>query len=402
MTEAQSVLIKIMGNQLFDANIELQKINEEEWDSVLTEAKQQAVFSIAFAYLESVMPESDAYRKYYKENSAKLISDIRNYHSHNRIHEILDQNGVTYVILKGQAAARYYPNPMLRTMGDVDFLINKEDRDLVDRLLQEDGYSKLDHAEEHDFHWAYKKETAHAELHWDVPGIPASHETIIRSYLADIFEKRQLETTVNGTFYVPSDFHHGIVLLLHTINHIPTTGVGMRHLLDWLVFTESIPEEEFVKLFREALRNIGILTFAQILTKIGVMYFGLKEKNWCRDADEKICAEFLEDVLKGGNFGRKEAVRKDQTLLIRKWNTNEVSQDSVQKNMMESVRKKAKQDYPICEKYPFLSPVIWGVVVIQYFIKVARGEKVNMIDIKLISAANRRRSIYAELKLFEK
>ena len=243
MTEAQSVLIKIMGNQLFDANIELQKINEEEWDSVLTEAKQQAVFSIAFAYLESVMPESDAYRKYYKENSAKLISDIRNYHSHNRIHEILDQNGVTYVILKGQAAARYYPNPMLRTMGDVDFLINKEDRDLVDRLLQEDGYSKLDHAEEHDFHWAYKKETAHAELHWDVPGIPASHETIIRSYLADIFEKRQLETTVNGTFYVPSDFHHGIVLLLHTINHIPTTGVGMRHLLDWLVFTESIPEE---------------------------------------------------------------------------------------------------------------------------------------------------------------
>ena len=32
---------------------------------------------------------------------------------------------------------------------------------------------------------------------------------------------------------IPAPFHHGLILLLHTVHHMLGEGIGLRHLCDW-------------------------------------------------------------------------------------------------------------------------------------------------------------------------
>ena len=45
-------------------------------------------------------------------------------------------NNMPYVAMKGLASAMYYPDPSLRSMGDVDFLVTKENVSHAGKLLE--------------------------------------------------------------------------------------------------------------------------------------------------------------------------------------------------------------------------------------------------------------------------
>lgn len=40
-----------------------------------------------------------------------------------RFARLMKENGIAYVVFKGLAVARHYPEPFVRTMGDVDFYV---------------------------------------------------------------------------------------------------------------------------------------------------------------------------------------------------------------------------------------------------------------------------------------
>lgn len=427
MTEQQSLLIRIIGTQLFDLNngpdkemsqegaekknrdfsgkaAILTEVNhtEEDWDALLTEAEQQAMLSIVFSFAEDKMPEGEVQNKYMKKSSLCMAASIRNLYFHSTLHQLLQENNIPYVILKGQASAMYYPKPMLRDSGDVDFLVHSKDIEIVDRLLAEKGFTKSKKADEHEFHWAYKKNKARLELHWDIPGIPQKNQDMIRRYILDIIDCRELMTTRTGAYYVPTTFHHGLVLLLHTISHISSSGVGLRHLCDWLVFENSMPEDVFLSIFKEPLHDMGIWTFAQVITRIGVLYFGCEERAWCCGADEALCAAFLEDILKGGNFGVKDVNRKSQVMLIQDKSTQKVSNGDVLMNALASINRRAIDDFPIGRKILILRPFIWSYVIVQYLVKVRQGKKRSVLKKKVLLEAVDRKSLYAKLKLYEK
>ena len=233
-----------------------------------------------------------------------------------------------------------------------------------------------------------------------MPGIPQNDRTI-HACLADILEKAKPLDFEDGICLVPSPFHHGLILLLHTISHLTGSGVGLRHLCDWLVFENSLTENEFNSLFSKPLQDVGLWSFAKVLTKIGVMFFGCAERAWCADADDALCASFLEDVLNGGNFGVKDQTRRSQAKLIQNNANKKVSRGGVWKNGLISINEKAKKEHPFCKKYPILRPLGWIIVVVQYLIRVIAGKRNNVFAKKIYSDALNRQSIYSQLKLFE-
>ena len=234
------------------------------------------------------------------------------------------------------------------------------------------------------------------ELHWDVPGLPKS---MADRYAADVIEKA-VETHVQGNkMMFPSPFHHGLVLLLHTISHMTGGGIGLRQLCDWLVFEKSLSEREFLELFEHPLKDIGLWNFAKVMTKIGVLYFGT-DRSWCIDADDEVCRGLLEDILSGGNFGTKDNTRGSQAKLIQNRVTKSV-QGSVLKNGLVSINEKAKRDYPFCRENALLRPVGWTAVAGQYVARVLSGKRNNVFDRKIMSDAMNRQRLYAKLKLFE-
>ena len=399
MNSVQEDLIHIIANQLFGANFTVP--DSLDCKPILAEAEHQAVFPAVFSYLEKALSSKESIIQYKNQNAQYLALNIRNLYYHAELHKLLSDHGIPYVALKGQASSYYYPNPLLRAMGDVDFLVQTSDIGLVDDLLRAQGFYKQKGTEKHDYHWAYKKDNESLEMHWDIPGMPQKNNETIKAYLADIINKRQVINRTGGEIAIPSAFHHGLVLLLHTISHMTSSGVGLRHLCDWLVFENSMAENDFVCAFENSLEDIGLWTFAQILTKTGVLFFGCAEREWCKEADEAICAAFLEDILVGGNFGAKDNTRLSQAKLIRNNVTKEVTDKDILKNILISINEKAKRDYPVVKKNPILLPVGWILVCAQYLYHIARGRRNNVFDRTILTDAVARKKLYSELKLFE-
>lgn len=218
-------------------------------------------------------------------------------------------------------------------------------------------------------------------------------------FSADVINDAEEKTVLSEKMMLPSTFHHGLVLLLHAISHMTGGGIGLRHLCDWLVFENSVSEEEFLEIFEEQLKNIGLWTFVQVMTKIGVLYFGTK-RSWCLDEDDGVCRALLEDILSGGNFGTKDNTRRSQAKLIQNRVTKSVH-GNVLKNGLVSINEKAKRDYPYCRENLILRPIGWSAVVGKYAIRVVSGKRNNVFDKRIMSDAVNRQKLYAELRLFE-
>lgn len=394
MTDDQKQLIHIIAYQMFAIKNELS--DDADWQSILKEARLQAVFPLAYQALQLFI-STDNESQYAKEYVSNQAANIRNLYYHSELHRLLTDNRIPYAILKGQVSASYYPDPMLRSMGDVDFLIHRADIEKVDYLLKSEGFKKLDYAEKHEYHWAYKKDRVSLELHWDIPGVPPS---FVNHYSADVISNAEERIISNKVMMFPSPFHHGLVLLLHSISHMTGKGIGLRHLCDWLVFENSLSEREFLKLFEKPLKDIGLWTFAKVMTKIGVLCFGTA-RSWCRDADDELCLALLEDILSGGNFGTKDNTRGSQAKLIQNRVTKS-PQGSILKNGMVSINEKAKRDYAYCRQKVFLRPVGWAAVVGQYAIRVISGKRNNVFEKKIMNDAMNRQKLYTKLRLFER
>ena len=101
------------------------------------EAKKQTVFPTVYSAFKKLAIDDSGDDNFFKNAIAK---NIRVEYAHFEIHKLLSENNVPYVILKGVSSASYYKEPLIRTMGDIDFLVNEADIGRADRLLRSAGY----------------------------------------------------------------------------------------------------------------------------------------------------------------------------------------------------------------------------------------------------------------------
>ena len=119
-----------------------------------------------------------------------------------------------------------------------------EDLEKAGQVLESKGFKKF--GELHIHHIAYIRENLEVEMHFAVGGIPSSAPgERVRNAFADILEQSKEIQLEGGRVRVPSDFHHGLSLLLHTNQHLQGDGIGLRHLCDWAVFAGKFSDREF-------------------------------------------------------------------------------------------------------------------------------------------------------------
>ena len=318
MNNAQSLLLQVIGAALFGG--EMRAVDEKVICPLLNESKAQAVFPLTFSALDSQLKENlseERYSKYNEEFLRYAIAGTQNLAEHGELHKLMTENKIPYVTMKGIVSAMYYPESSLRATGDVDFLVDKTQVGKAGKLLERIGFA-VDHGEEDDgIHIAYNRPPMSIwELHWSVNGIPgnAVGEKIQAEMNQTIATAQTVE--IDGvTCRVPDKLHHGLILLLHTASHLTSEGVGLRHLCDWAVFASSLGDAKFREIFEKKLKNFALWQFAQALTLLGIQYLGAPKRVWALEAVEskKITSEQLEslmnDILRGGNFGKKDMNR---------------------------------------------------------------------------------------------
>lgn len=358
-------------------------------NSLLLEASAQSVLSITYNSVNKLIPE-DTRALWMERSQYALISNMRVSRLHSEIDELLGD--IPYVILKGNASAYYYKKPLLRTMGDVDFLVNEDDVSRIAGILESNGFTaKEDTGGIHiGFHRDDEMFRDSVELHRSINGIPSGKSgELIKSYLVDIIETSVRVGSSNTAYNMPDKFHHGFVMLLHTASHLKSEGMGLRHLCDWAVYINTFDDSEWRAMFEDKLKACGLWRYAQILSLCCSKYLGCKNQPWMGEVEDEILEGLIEDILEAGNFGHKDKDRSRQIKYIANRGEGTVDNKSGIRQAIDTINIKANAQ----------NKSRIGVVT-DYVGMVIRGER-KLDSAKTIEAAEKRKKLYSNFKLFD-
>ena len=270
----------------FDHEIDVEQIyhlaiSQGVWQTVflaLPESKKSATYKIPF--LKNV---TDNMRR--NEFVLNTITKLNEY-------------GIDCFTLKGMTIAKLYKEPSCRISGDVDIFIDKQDEKKAMKFLEEMGYT-VEERGRNSHHFLAKHPVGgllevHVEMYSDPTKDILFHKKLQyneEKILVDIDEKHQVKTfgINDGAIYMTA----------HYIKHFISKGVGVRQLMDLLLYLREYKKEIDWDHYYTIFGELRYEKLIKTLFAIGNRYFGMSFENF----DEECMDMILSDTESGGVFG---------------------------------------------------------------------------------------------------
>ena len=268
-----------------------------DWQPVYEEMKQQTVAALPGVWLQTHL-NAPAWQKH---SFLCQAAWTRLMHAQNQLLQLLEAHHIPCVILKGAAAAMAYPHPTLRSMGDVDFLVQRADFEKAAALLERNGYA-LTHEKDlkASHHYGYAKNAIRFELHRRIPLVAESDEKWMAFFEAGI-DAREWHEIEGHRFPVLPATLNGLVLIFHINQHL-RSGLGLRQIIDWMMYVHTLPADQWEAL-QPLLEETGQMRLAKTVTLLCQRYLGLRKI--VEEAPSLPVDALLAYILEQGNFGRK-------------------------------------------------------------------------------------------------
>ena len=344
MTNEQTVLLNIIKVSPFGYEYTLPE--NVDWDGVFKEAKNQTVVSLCSSYI----PKEQA-GKWEQYTFAEMAHYVRVMHEQDQLCKLFTDNGIPLVILKGTAAAMYYPVPSRRSIGDIDFLVPQDRFADAKKLMNAGGYAPENVKSER--HYSYNKNGVHFELHHHF----SSHGLDIEKYLIEAFPNRALVSIDGHEFPVLPWLENGLVLLAHVRQHL-LSGLGLRQIIDWMMFVHKYLDDEHWEKFKPVAESVGLLKLATVTTKLCKKYLGLPDDvSWRDAADDETVDKLIDNLLVSGNFGRNSG--KGHSVEI-------VSTNFKRMGFFGYLQFAGEDNWKAYKKYKFLRPFAWIYQIFRY------------------------------------
>ena len=361
LTTIQKSLLNALAHALMGEQV------GELSEDVIHEAEQQSVLSLVATSNDAKVIFANNYRLLWEQQQLEAVLGV-----------------IPFKVLKGAAASIYYPEPLRRTLGDIDILVKKEDYERAKAVLAANGYYPGIEDERH-IHY-YKNEIV-IELHSHF----ATLQTLEQEQLLDnwLFESPEEDGQVGRfIFPMPSKELNGLVLLTHINQHLEE-GLGLRQIVDFVMYIKAeVPDEKWPS-FREKTDQIGLTTLAKVVGKLGKMYLGLPMSiTWCDDALETTVGKLLDYCFECGNFGHKDP-RNNTVRMV-------MSHGRGVKGFFRNLQKQGVSNWERLNEQPWLKPVAWLYQLCRYI-------RLGLKDIHLrefmqnIKASRKRNQLMDEL-----
>lgn len=297
MKDIEKVLLSLLRTSLFDVTEPIPK--DVDWDEIIQEAQQQAVLSL----LAQKLPKETRSRHLssYYQNAAYYI---RYLHAQDELIQVFAEADIPLAILKGSAAAVYYPVSSHRTMGDIDFLVPQDRFEDAIEIMLGNGYG-VSHREDTKKarHIGFSKNGISFELHHHF-----SHEDLdIEAFLIEGFKHIEIACLDGHCFPMLPALPNGLILLAHMRSHLKS-GMGLRQVIDWMMYVDRVLDDIFWRdEFAAVAKNVGLVTLAVTVTHMCQLFLGLDNRiTWASSADEELCGRLMENLMSSGNFGKKQ------------------------------------------------------------------------------------------------
>lgn len=338
MNQTEQILLQAIQKSLWDTDITFPE--DTDWNAVLKEAEKQAVIGI----VSPVVPQN-VQHEWKNRTSYVTANFVRILHYQSELDKLLNEHRIPYAVLKGTAAAVYYPNPSLRSMGDIDFIVPNGSFEEAKDLMIQNGYQVCDDPR-YSRHIDVSKDGISFEMHrfFSEMGID------IESYISDGLLVTECSSIYGCSFRMLPMTANGLVLLAHLAFHLKT-GLGLRQVIDWMMFVDKELDDYFwSQSFKHAAEETSLDTIAVTFTKLCQKYLGLSDQiTWCKQADDDLCDQLMESFLSSGNFGTKRGMgRKVENTVT-----------NIKKEGFRYLQKAGEFNWKAYHKHKWLKPFAW-------------------------------------------
>ena len=392
-----SALLTLLAHEIFEAVADIDA-STVDWSAVLAEAQRHKVTALLYPAIRSMdgVPEA-IFNKVCGTAIAVATASEAMLKEQRRILDLLEARQIPCAVLKGTSVAYLYPHPELRTIGDIDILVEEENLDEACKALQADDFAPSYTAEKH---LCLQKGAVWVEMHRMVSVFPESEKgRFTRRYMTEALRHTQEAEICGVRFPMLSGAYQIIALLAHMEQHLANSGIGLRQVCDWAVTAHALHncfDSETLVL----LERCGLLRFAKIMTRLCERYLGLPLCPWTADAPDTLVDAMLSDVLEGGNFQAQHAKRPLADVLTDAYDVAGKGKTNLFRNYVRYLKKYLRQSYPWAKSrlwipvFGVFLPVRWGVRVL-----LGKRKKINLMH--AAGMAREREKLLREMKLYQ-
>ena len=349
MTDTQQALLELLKATLFHVDPHFPA--NVDWEDVYQEAMVQALVALA----APAVPKEVANR--WRINSLKVQTDsVRKLYEQSDLVQLFAAHEIPMVILKGSAASIYYPVPFQRATGDIDFLVPLDHFHEARKLMEQNGYCYLS---ENDRHAEYRKNGVLFEMHQRFSSLGRDIDPILFAGFSRTVV-REIDHLSFPT--LPAD-ENGLVLLSHIRQHLLDEGLGLRQVIDWMMYVHAeLDDTAWAGHFQHLAKKTGFETLAITLTYLCKKWLGLPDSiSWCDRADNELAETILLLLFDNGNLGSKNK-NEDHPV-------EEAIHNIKREGILQYLQSAGLSNFPAAQKYVFLRPFAWLYQIGRYIWK---------------------------------
>lgn len=288
-----------------------------DWRGLLIWAEQQAIFGVLFEGIQkagkalnipfgALMEWVGNTNRIEKQN--KIVYDRCV-----KVVKILENAGFESCILKGQGNALMYPNPYSRTPGDIDIWVKpkrdgRSKKDEVRRIIEYvKGINPKGSVCYHHIDYGLFN-GVEVEVHYRPSFLfnPIHNQRLQKWFIAHSEEQFRHEVELPdgvGKVAIPTPEFNIIFQLSHIYNHVLHEGIGLRQFVDYYYLLKSDVRSQMDDV-SSTLKYLGLWKFAGAVMYVMREVFALDEHYMIAPVDERRGKVLLQEILKGGNFGK--------------------------------------------------------------------------------------------------
>ncbi len=260
------------------------------WESVYSIAKKHSLANTVFSLVEPALRDEgaeDLRARWDKLCTVELLKHMKQTDEFKKITNILSENEISFLPIKGFLVKELYPRPHLRSMADIDIFVGDADMDKFGEIFKSLGYNKEDEpfGSVHDSY--AKPPFMHIEVHK-------------RLYSGSDYSFERASLKEGEKFwYLMTDADFFVFMLRHTRRHYENGGCGIRAVLDHYLYVKRNSELVSSSEFKARLESEGLLDFFNTLEAIAAYWFEGRDPGYD-------VSDFELYTVSGGTYGTFE------------------------------------------------------------------------------------------------
>ena len=294
-----------------------ESVKDADWGVLYGIAKKQALIGVLFHGIlqlpKGLAPDGDLLMTWMGMAQRIKQQNMRLFIDSAKVCKNFKDAGFRNCILKGQGNALLYPDPYMRTPGDIDIYLNggrKRIMEYVDKVCpnQVMRYHHVD----------FPVMKTPIEVHFTPSYMFCPwHNRRMQKWFGKVMDL-QCSNVVTlpdgyGEINVPTLSFNVVYILSHLYRHVFTEGIGLRQLLDyyfvvvkWHTDLTDLTDFDSTDLaaLQLNLKWLGLWTFAGAVMFVLHEVFGLSENIMIAPMKEKEGMFLLDEIMRGGNFGQ--------------------------------------------------------------------------------------------------